>query len=115
MMKLTAQADRVAFILAIIDTMKCAQDTGPALKVIDVESVLAQEVQKRPRLKPCVAEHRVFPSTISAAHYLAHHRPDLWVNSAAARRQDAHAVMENLRNRVKNWCNGDTTPGYYWI
>ena len=114
MFKLTSQAARVAFILSVIDKME-GPSTANSITAGDLRQVLEQEVTKRPRLKPCVAEHREFPSTIAAARYLAHHRRDLWENSRAAQRQDAHAVMENLRNRVKNWCNGDATDGYYWI
>lgn len=118
MLKLTSQAGRVAFILSVIDTMKNSADTAP-MPLATVEAILEQEVRPRTRRRACVAEGRVFESTIAAAHYLAHHRRDLWENSAAAKRQDAHAVMENLRNRVKNWCNADyrdnARVGYYWI
>ena len=104
-MILTSQAARVAFILNVLDSMTRAE----------IVHTLEQEVQPRRRYAPCVAENLYFPSTIAAAHYLAHHRQDLWVNSKAAQRQDAHAVMENLRNRVKNWCNRDDVFGYYWV
>jgi hypothetical protein len=115
MLKLTSQAGRVAFILGVIDSMRGPVHPSAPIKVADLRDILADEVQKRPRTKPCVAENMVFPSTIEAARYLAHHRRDLWENSKAAQRQDAHAVMENLRNRVKNWCNSDDRFGYYWI
>lgn len=113
MLKLTSQAGRVAFILAVIDTMRST--AASPVTVSDLELVAEAEVQKRPRFKPCMAENIPFVSTIEAARYLAHHRRDLWEDSAAAYRQDAHAVMENLRNRVKNWCNADNRVGYYWI
>lgn len=112
-MKLTAQADRVAFILHVIDTMNCA--TQAPFTVSDLENIVEYEVQRKRRYAPCHAEFRDHISTIAAAHYLAHHRRDLWENSKAAMRMDAHAVMENLRNRVKNWCNRDDVPGYFWI
>lgn len=117
-MRLTSQAGRVALILAMIDTMKCA--TANPITVTDLEKIADDEVQTKPRLKPVHLFGIDHPSTIAAAHWLAHNRKDLWVNSKAALRQDAHAVMENLRNRVKNWCNLHYTPagGYadiYWI
>ena len=113
MLKLTSQSDRVTLLLHIIDTMNGADVTPVTVK--DLELITEQEVTKRSRHKPCVAEGRVFKSTIDAARYLAHHRRDLWENSKAAQRMDAHAVTENLRNRVKNWCNRDNVHGYYWI
>jgi hypothetical protein len=113
-MILTSQAARVAFILSVIDAMKTPNAPGVPT-VSDLEQVVADEVQKKRTRAPCMAENLPFNSTIEAARYLAHHRRDLWVNSAAAMRQDAHAVTENLRNRVKNWCNADTHVGYYWI
>lgn len=109
---LSNQAGRVGFLLGVLDTMKGNNNECDASAV---EFVLEQETEKRQYRRPCVAEHKVFSSTIEAAQYLAHHRPDLWKNSKAAQRQDAHAVMENLRNRVKNWCNRDDVDGYYWI
>lgn len=119
MLTLTSQAARVALILSMIDTMKTPLREQAPLQTRDLEALLENEVQKRPRTRPCVAEGRAFPSTIEAARYLAHHRRDLWENSAAAMRQDAHAVMENLRNRVKRYCNDDyrnnARVGYYWI
>jgi hypothetical protein len=108
---MSSQADRVAKLLEIIDLI----NKGRALAASTFATVLVHaEVQTRARFKPCFAEGKWFPTTIAAAHYLAHHRRDLWVNSAAAARMDAHAVMENLRNRVKNWCNADNRVGYYW-
>jgi hypothetical protein len=110
-MKLTSQSARVAFILQAIDMVR-----GPAAPLANfLEQAATTEVQKRPRFKPCVAEGKTFNSTIEAARYLSWHRKDLWVGSAAELRGDAHAVMENLRNRVKNWCNADDVVGYYWI
>ena len=111
-MKLTSQASRVSLILSMIDTMK---GTCPnPITQGDLERMASDEVATRPRYKPCTVEFKSFPTTIAAAHYLAHHRRDLWEDSAAAQRQDAHAVMENLRNRVKNWCNSDEVDGYFW-
>jgi len=112
-MRLTSQAGRVALLLAVIDTMKCSNPNP--ITVSDLKKIVSDEVQTRRTRAPCVAEGIEFPSTIAAANYLAHHRRDLWVNSAAAQRMDAHAVMENLRNRVKNWCNADKYVGYYWV
>lgn len=115
MLKLTSQAARVAFILAVIDTVKHDIPQGQRLSIQDLEDIAEAEVQKRPRFKPCMAENIPFASTIEAVRYLAHHRRDLWENSKAAQRYDAHAVMENLRNTVKRWCNADNRFGYYWI
>lgn len=111
MFKLTSQADRVAKLLEIIDMIGSHR---PLQAAAFAEMLVHAEVQTRPRFKPCFAEGKWFPTTIAAAHYLAHHRHDLWVDSKAAQRMDAHAVMENLRNRVKNWCNADDRVGYYW-
>ena len=57
MFKLTSQADRVAFILSVVDKME-GPSTANSITAGDLRQVLEQEVAKRPRLKPCVAEHR---------------------------------------------------------
>lgn len=115
MFKLTSQADRVAAILEIINLVESKK---PASAISYAQGILTVEVETRPRFKPCFVEGKWFPSTIDGARYLAWVRQDLWVNSKAAARMDAHGVMENLRNRIKNWCNddyrGNGRVGYYW-
>lgn len=114
MIDISKQADRVAVMLEIINTMrnpnKPAGITAPQL-----EALLADDINRRNRYAPCMAEGKPFHTTIAAAHYVAHVRPDLWINTEAAKRMDAHAVMENIRNRVRSWCNADDVVGYYWI
>lgn len=112
--QLTTQAGRVAMLLAIIDTMK-GVSCAPPISAQDIEVAVEQDSQGRPYRKPCVVEDKVFGSIIEAAHYLAHHRRDLWIHSKAAQRMDAYAVMNNLRTRISRLCNGDETEGYYWI
>lgn len=111
---LNTQAGRVALLLAVVDTMR-GVDGGAPVTANDIEVALEQDAEGRPYRKPCVVEDRVFDSITEAAHYLAWHRRDLWVNSKAAQRMDAYGVMNNLRGYIKRRCDGDETHGYYWI
>ena len=114
MIDISKQSDRVAVMLEIIDSMRNPNKPG-GITAPQLEALLADDVSRRNRYAPCMAEGKPFHTTIAAAHYVATARPDLWVNSPAAQRMDAHAVMENLRNRVRNWCTADNVVGYYWI
>lgn len=114
MIDLNKQADRVSVMLEIIDSMKNPNKPG-AITAAELETFVSNDIDRRNRYAPCMAEGVPFHTTIAAAHYVAHVRPDLWVDTDAARRMDAHAVMENIRNRVRRWCMADDVVGYYWI
>lgn len=114
MLDISKQSDRVAVLLEVIDTMR-NPDKPAAITATQLEALLADDVSRRNRYAPCMVEGKPFHTTIAAAHYVAHVRPDLWINSPAAQRMDAHAVMENIRNRIRSWCNADDVVGYYWI
>ena len=66
--------------------------------------MITEDMAPRKQRVPVVVENQRFESTTDGARYLA---------KKYARKQDDRTV-QRYRVQIRNWCNADDVPGYYW-
>ena len=113
--RLTSPSRRMAVLLRTIDAMKDPSTPG-AMTLAELEAHAdAEAAHVHHYRRPCMADGIYFHSVISAAHYLSRAKPHFWNASKAARDMNAHAVIENLRARVRRMCDSGKFAGYSWV
>ncbi len=98
---MASKDNRIELLNGIID------DT---VSIKEIKAVVEHDSEKRQHRKAVVVEGLRFSSITQAAVWLAQRKNGKKKVDVA----EAHKQIDRNKQNIRNWCNADDRPGYYW-